>query len=83
MVDGTGMRPCFVGDLPPQCAALNANRSAGDFLAAKGGLEGDKEAVLQAVALDPMTACALTLDQIRALVAELFEVDKEFLPQFK
>ena len=83
MVDGTGWRPCFVGDLPPQCAALNANRSAGDFLAAKGGLEGDKEAVLQAVALDPMTACALTLDQIRALAAELFEVDKEFLPQFK
>ena len=83
MVDGSGMRPCVVGDLPPQCASLNAHRSAGDLLAATGGLKGDKTAVLQSIALDPMTASALTLDQIRALVDELFEVDKEFLPQFK
>ncbi|MCL2816410.1 MAG: alpha-glucosidase/alpha-galactosidase [Oscillospiraceae bacterium] len=83
IADGTGLHPCYVGDLPPQCAALNANRSAGDLLAVKGTLEGDKKAVEQAIALDPLTASVLTLDQIRSLTADLFEADKEFLPQFK
>ena len=83
MVDGTGLHPCYVGKLPDQCAALNANRCAGDLLAVKGALEGDKKAVEQAIALDPLTASILTLDEIKALVAELFEVDREFLPQFR
>ena len=83
MVNGTGLHPCYVGKLPDQCAALNANRSAGDILAVKGALEGDKKAVEQAIALDPLTASVLTLDQIRSLVADLFTADKEFLPQFK
>jgi len=80
--DGTGLHPCFVGSLPDQCAALNANRCAGDLLAVKGALEGDKKAVEQAIALDPLTASVLTLAQIRALTADLFEADKQFLPQF-
>jgi len=82
MADRTGMHPCYVGKLPDQCAALNANRSAGDLLAVKGALEGDKKAVEQAIALDPLTGALLTLDQIRTLTAELFEADKEYLPQF-
>ena len=83
MTDRTGLHPCYVGKLPDQCAALNASRSAGDLLAVKGALEGDKKAVEQAVALDPLTGALLTLDQIRALVAELFEVNRDYLPQFK
>ena len=83
MADKTGLHPCSVGKLPDQCAALNANRSAGDLLAVKGALEGDRKAVEQAVALDPLTGALLTLDQIRALVAELFEVNRDYLPQFK
>jgi alpha-galactosidase len=82
VADGTGLHPCFVGNLPDQCAALNASRSAGDLLAVKGALEGDKKAVEQAIALDPLTASVLTLDQIRSLTADLFEADKAFLPQF-
>jgi len=82
IADGTGLHPCFVGNLPDQCAALNASRCAGDLLAVKGALEGDKKAVEQAIALDPLTAAVLTLDQIRSLTADLFEADKPFLPQF-
>ena len=83
MVDGTGLHPCFVGDLPPQCAALNANRCAGDLLAVRGALEGDVKAVEQAIALDPLTASVLTLDQIKSLTADLLAADRQFLPQFK
>ena len=82
LVDATGLHPCFIGKLPDQCAALNANRSAGDLLAVKGALEGDVKAVEMACALDPLTASVLTLDQIKSLVADLLIADKEYLPQF-
>ena len=72
-----------MGKLPDQCAALNANRCAGDLLAVKGALEGDVQAVEQALALDPLTASVLTLDQIKSLTADLLIADKAFLPQFK
>ena len=50
LVDDMGAHPCYVGDLPPQCAALNRNRIAGDELAVKGALEGDRTAAEQAIA---------------------------------
>lgn len=83
LVDNMGIHPCYVGDLPPQCAALNRSRSAGDELAVKGALEGDRDAVEQAIALDPLTAAVCTLDQIHAMVEELFRLNAEYLPQFK
>jgi len=82
VADGTGLHPCQVGSLPDQCAALNANRCAGDLLAVRGALHGDVQAVRQAVALDPLTASVLTLEQIRSLVDDLLEADRPFLPQF-
>jgi hypothetical protein len=62
-----GVHPCYVGDLPPQCAALNWSKLAGPALAVKGGLEGDRQAIMQAVALDPLTSAMRTLDQIHRI----------------
>ena len=83
LVDNMGIHPCYVGDLPPQCASINRNRSAGDELAVQGALEGDRRAVEQAIALDPLTAAVCTLDQIHDMVEELFAADIEHLPQFQ
>ena len=82
MADGGGFHPFHVGALPDQCAALNANRSAGDLLAVRAALTGDVKAVEQAVALDPLTAAVLSLDQIKSLVADLLAADRPYLPQF-
>ena len=83
LVDNMGIHPCFVGDLPPQCASLNASRSAGDPLAVKGTLEANRKAIEQAVALDPLTAALLTLDQIHEMVEEAFVALAEWLPVLK
>ena len=83
LVDNMGLHPCYVGDLPPQLAAMNRARMSQDELAVKGALEGDRNAVEQAVALDPMTGAACTLDQIHDMVEELFKADAPYLPQFK
>ena len=83
LVDNMGIHPCYVGALPMQCAALNANRIAGDGLAVKAALEGDREAAFQAVALDPLTAALCTLDQIPDMVNETFAAAAPYLPQFR
>ncbi len=83
LVDNMGIHPCYVGALPPQCAALNASRIAGDGLAVKAGLEGDRQAAEQAVALDPLTAAVCTLDEIHDMVEEALAVEAEYLPQFR
>jgi alpha-galactosidase len=79
LVDNMGVHPCYVGDLPPQCASLNRSRVAGDDLAVKAALEKDRKAAEQAVALDPLTAAVCTLDQIHSMVEETFEALSEYL----
>ena len=52
-VDRLGLHPTVVGDLPPQCAALNMTNVTVQGLAVEASLTGDPELVMQAVALDP------------------------------
>jgi len=82
LVDNMGIHPCYVGDLPPQCAAVNRLRQNQDELAVKGALEGDRKAVEQAIALDPLASSTCTLEQIHDMVTELFAADAPYLPQF-
>jgi alpha-galactosidase len=51
-------------------------------LIVKAALTGDKEAIVHAVMLDPLTGAVCTLDQIRKMVDEMFEAQKHWLPQF-
>jgi alpha-galactosidase len=81
-VDRLGLHPTLVGDLPAQCAALNMTNINVQGLAAKAGLEGDTEALVQAIALDPLTASVLTLRDIREMVSEMLEAQRQWLPQF-
>lgn len=81
-VDRLGLHPTTVGNLPPQCAALNMTNVNVQGLAAKAGLEGDTEALVQAIALDPLTASVLTLREIREMVSEMLEAQRQWLPQF-
>jgi alpha-galactosidase len=79
LVDARGVHPCLVGDLPPQLAALNRSNIAVQELTVKAALEQDREAVYQAVALDPLTAAVLTLDQAHQMTDELFAASKPWL----
>ena len=80
LVDGTGVRPCSVGELPPQLASLCRTNVAVQERAVTGALEGDRDAVHQAVKLDPLTAAELTLDEIHEMTEELIEANEEYLP---
>ncbi|MGC8874133.1 MAG: alpha-galactosidase [Chloroflexia bacterium] len=82
-VDRTGLHKTFVGDLPPQCAALNLTNINVQRLAVLAAIHGDPEAVVHACALDPLTGAVLTLKEIRDMVTEMLEVEAQWLPQFQ
>jgi len=83
LVDGTGIHPCHVGDLPPQCAALNRTSVNVQELAVRAALTGDRDLARMAVAMDPLTAAILSLPQIDQMVSEMFEAERDYLPQFR
>jgi alpha-galactosidase len=83
LVDGMGVHPCYVGNLPPQLAALNRTNINVQELAVKAALEGDREALYQAVALDPLTSALLSFQDIRRMTDEMFEALLPWMPQFQ
>ena len=82
LVDRAGVRPCVVGELPPQLAALNRSNIAVQELVVKGHVERNKEAIYHAMALDPLTAAVCSLDEIWRLTDEMFLANQPFLSQF-
>ena len=83
LVDKEGVHPCHIGDLPPQCAALNRTNISVQEMAVRGIVEKDKNKIFQAILLDPLTSAILTIDETREMVDELFKVDKKFLKGYK
>jgi alpha-galactosidase len=83
LIDASGVQPTVVGDLPPQLAALNRTNINVQELIVEAALTGQTEAIYHAVMLDPLTAAICTLPQIRAMVGEMLEAQRRWLPQFK
>jgi alpha-galactosidase len=81
LVDDTGLRPCHVGDLPPQCAATCAPHTAVQNLTVRAALEGRRDHVHHAAMLDRHAPSVLSLDEIASMVDELIEAHGEALPE--
>jgi alpha-galactosidase len=79
LVDRNGVQPLAFGDLPPQCAAINRQSIAVQELAVEGFLKKNRAHIVQAVAMDPLTQVHCTLPQVRKMVGELFEAEKEWI----
>ncbi len=82
-VDGMGLHPTVVGDLPPQCAALNLTNVIVQGLMVEAAITGDPELVAAAVSLDPLTSAVLTLHEVWDMTRELLEAEAQWLPQFR
>lgn len=82
LVDRRGYQPTYFGPLPEQCAALCRANMAVFELSAQGILNRDREAVIQAMMLDPLSAAVCSLDEIRSLAEELFAAQKDFIPKW-
>lgn len=83
LVNRSGITPTFVGDLPPQLAALNRTNINTQLLTIEAALTGRKEHIYHAAMLDPHTSAELSLDDIVSLCDELIEAHGSWLPVFK
>jgi len=82
IADGNGVTPTHVGDLPPQCAALNRTNVNVQELTIEAALTGKRDHVYQAALLDPHTSAELTIDETVSLCDDLFEAHRDWLPQY-
>jgi alpha-galactosidase len=80
VLDALGAHPVKVGDLPPQCAALNRSFLGPVDLAVRAAVDGDPRLVRAAAMVDPNTAATLTLDEIWRLCDELTAAHGDLLP---
>ncbi len=80
-VDREGLRPTVIGELPMACAAVNRLTVNQVQLAVEGAMEGDRDLVYAAVAMDPLTASLLTLPKIRRMVDEMIRAERQWLPR--
>ncbi len=81
-VDKNGVQPMHMGRLPMHLAAINRTQINVQELAVDAAIQTDPERVFQAMAMDPLTAAVLSLDEIRAMTIELLEAHRDYLPHF-
>jgi len=81
MLDALGAHPIIVGDLPPQCAAVNRSYIGPGELAVRAAVDGDPRLVRAAAMVDPNTAATLTVDQIWELCNDLVDAHGSLLPE--
>ena len=81
--DHSGLNAIHVGALPPQCAALNNISVACEEMAVEACLTGDPTMVFHSIAYDPLSAAVLSLAEIKQMVNEMLEQNRDHLPTFK
>jgi alpha-galactosidase len=82
LVDRTGLHPTYVGPLPPQLAALDAAHMYVHELMVEAVLARDRQAALQALMLDPLTAAVCSPDEITHMFEEMWAAERADLTAF-
>jgi len=83
LVNGTGIRGCHVGKLPPQLAAMNMTNINVQLLTIEAAVTKKKEHIYHAAMLDPHTSSELSIDDIIAMCDELIEAHGDWLPKYR
>jgi len=81
VLDALGAHPISVGDLPPQCAAVNRSYVGPAELAVRAAVDGDPRLVRAAAMVDPNTAASLAVEQIWELCDALVAAHGALLPE--
>lgn len=83
LIDRNGINPCYVGDLPEQCAAINRTNINVQLLTIKAAVTLKKEDIYMAAMLDPHTASELSMDDIVKMCDDLIEAHEDWLPKYQ
>ena len=83
VVDRMGFKTTIAGPLPEHIAILANTTARIENLVVEAAMKKSKELVYQAVYMDPLSSAVCSLDEIKNMCDELFEVNKEFLGDYK
>ncbi|MCY4062561.1 MAG: hypothetical protein OXG53_09365 [Chloroflexi bacterium] len=79
VVDGSGIYPVVMGDLPQPLAAFDRRDIDQTELIVEAALRGERNLVLPAALLDPV---AEGVTQVESMVDEMLRLNANYLPQF-
>ena len=79
LVAKDAIKPCYVGKIPPQLAAVMTPHCFLYELAVEAVLKKDRGLLLQALQTDPLTGAVLTLPEMEKMLNELCEANKEYM----
>ena len=83
LVDASGVTPCYIGDLPEQCAALNRTNINVQLLTIDAAMTLKKERIYQAAMMDPHLQSELSIDDIVSLCDDMIAAHEGWLPEYK
>lgn len=82
LIDRNGVNPCYVGELPEQCAAIDRLHINVHLLTIQAAVTLKKEYIYMAAMLDPHTSSELSPDQIYNLCDDLILEHGSWLPKY-
>ena len=83
LVDGKGIHPTYVGQLPPVLAAMNMTNINTQLLTIEAARTRKREDIYRAVMLEPHTAAELSIDDMKKMTDELIEAHGEYMAMYK
>ncbi|MFO7948303.1 MAG: alpha-galactosidase [Armatimonadota bacterium] len=81
-VDGNGINPIYVGDLPMGCAAVCSQTIHTQRLAMEAAVHGNLDYLRRAMMMDPLTGAVCTPPEIWQMTDELLVAHEKWLPQY-
>ncbi len=82
LVDRNGINPCYVGNLPEQCAAINRVSINVQNLTIMAAAERKKEYIYMAAMMDPHASAELSTDEIISMCDDLIEAHGDWMPKY-
>ena len=73
----------YQGKMPSNVAAFVAFNASIENMVVEAFEKKSRQLIYQAVSLDPLCSAVLSLEEVRQMCDELFEVNKEFLGEYK
>lgn len=83
VADRMGFRTTIAGELPEHLAILVNTTARIETLTVEAAMKKSKEMVYQAVYMDPLSSAVCSLDEIKNMCDELFEINNEFLGEYR
>ncbi len=83
VADKMGFKTTIAGNLPEHLAIMVNITARIENLVIQAFVEKSKELVCQAIYMDPLASAVCSLDEIKQMTDELFEINKEYLGDYK